>query len=143
MPTTAPRRSEYWPSETLNPANSIVASRRDRDARALEHHEHEEPARPEVADDVVGEADERVRDGARAGPGNASAGRPRVATTLPANATAPRPVRVWVDLTNSPHVLVLRPVVEALRARGAEVEVTARDFAQTVGLPSASASTAR
>jgi uncharacterized protein len=43
-------------------------------------------------------------------------------------------MRVWVDLTNSPHVLVLRPVIEILRARGAEVEVTARDFAQTVGL---------
>jgi uncharacterized protein len=43
-------------------------------------------------------------------------------------------VRVWVDLTNSPHVLVLRPVIAALRARGADVEVTARDFAQTVGL---------
>jgi uncharacterized protein len=43
-------------------------------------------------------------------------------------------MRVWVDLTNSPHVLVLRPVIAALRARGAEVEVTARDFAQTVGL---------
>jgi predicted glycosyltransferase len=43
-------------------------------------------------------------------------------------------MRVWVDLTNSPHVLVLRPVVALLRARGAEVCVTARDFAQTVGL---------
>jgi predicted glycosyltransferase len=43
-------------------------------------------------------------------------------------------MRVWVDLTNSPHVLVLRPVVEVLRAQGHEVEVTARDFAQTVGL---------
>jgi uncharacterized protein len=43
-------------------------------------------------------------------------------------------VRVWVDLTNSPHVLVLRPVIAALRARGADVEVTAREFAQTVGL---------
>jgi len=43
-------------------------------------------------------------------------------------------MRVWIDLTNSPHVLVLRPVIDALRARGAEVEVTARDFAQTVGL---------
>jgi predicted glycosyltransferase len=43
-------------------------------------------------------------------------------------------VRVWVDLTNSPHVLVMRPVIEALRRRGAEVEVTARDFAQTLGL---------
>jgi uncharacterized protein len=43
-------------------------------------------------------------------------------------------MRVWVDLTNSPHVLVLRPVIETLRARGADVRVTARDFAQTVGL---------
>jgi predicted glycosyltransferase len=43
-------------------------------------------------------------------------------------------MRVWVDLTNSPHVLVLRPIIDALRARGAEVEVTARDFAQTLGL---------
>lgn len=43
-------------------------------------------------------------------------------------------MRVWVDLTNSPHVLVLEPVIRALEARGATVEVTARDFAQTIGL---------
>jgi uncharacterized protein len=43
-------------------------------------------------------------------------------------------VRVWIDLTNSPHVLVLRPVVAVLRERGADVRITARDFAQTVGL---------
>ncbi|HEU4978186.1 MAG TPA: DUF354 domain-containing protein [Solirubrobacteraceae bacterium] len=43
-------------------------------------------------------------------------------------------MRVWADLTNSPHVLVLRPVLAALRAQGHEVEVTVRDFAQTVGL---------
>jgi uncharacterized protein len=43
-------------------------------------------------------------------------------------------MRVWVDLTNSPHVLVLRPVIERLRQAGAEVLVTARDFAQTVAL---------
>jgi predicted glycosyltransferase len=43
-------------------------------------------------------------------------------------------VRVWIDLTNSPHVLVLRPVIAELRARGHEVQVTARDFAQTLGL---------
>jgi predicted glycosyltransferase len=43
-------------------------------------------------------------------------------------------VRIWIDLTNSPHVLVLRPVVAELRARGHEVQVTARDFAQTVEL---------
>ncbi len=43
-------------------------------------------------------------------------------------------MRVWVDLTNSPHVLVLRPIVAALRAQGHDVEITARDFAQTLGL---------
>jgi uncharacterized protein len=43
-------------------------------------------------------------------------------------------MRVWIDLTNSPHVLVLRPVIRVLEERGAEVRVTARDFAQTFGL---------
>jgi len=43
-------------------------------------------------------------------------------------------LKVWFDLTNSPHVLVLRPLIEALQADGAEVAVTARDFAQTVAL---------
>ena len=43
-------------------------------------------------------------------------------------------MRVWVDLTNSPHVLVLRPLIAAMRADGHEVEVTARDFAQTLEL---------
>jgi uncharacterized protein len=43
-------------------------------------------------------------------------------------------VRVWVDLTNSPHVLVMRPLIAAMRADGHEVEVTAREFAQTLEL---------
>jgi hypothetical protein len=43
-------------------------------------------------------------------------------------------VKVWVDFTNSPHVLVLAPVIATLRERGHEVQVTARDFAQTLGL---------
>jgi predicted glycosyltransferase len=43
-------------------------------------------------------------------------------------------MRVWIDLTNSPHVLVMRPIIEAMRADGHEVEVTARDFAQTLEL---------
>jgi predicted glycosyltransferase len=43
-------------------------------------------------------------------------------------------MRVWIDLTNSPHVLVMRPVFERLRAAGHDVRVTARDFAQTVEL---------
>ena len=32
-------------------------------------------------------------------------------------------MRVWVDLTNSPHVLVMRPVIDELRRRGHTVEV--------------------
>jgi uncharacterized protein len=43
-------------------------------------------------------------------------------------------VRIWIDLTNSPHVLVMRPIVRALEADGHQVEVTARDFAQTLEL---------
>jgi predicted glycosyltransferase len=43
-------------------------------------------------------------------------------------------MRVWVDLTNSPHVLVFRPLIRLLRERGAEVEVTAREYAQTLQL---------
>jgi predicted glycosyltransferase len=43
-------------------------------------------------------------------------------------------VRIWVDLTNSPHVVIFRPLIARLRARGHEVTVTARDFAQTLGL---------
>jgi predicted glycosyltransferase len=43
-------------------------------------------------------------------------------------------MRVWVDLTNSPHVLVMRPVIRALERRGVDVLVTARDFAQTLQL---------
>jgi uncharacterized protein len=43
-------------------------------------------------------------------------------------------MRVWIDLTNSPHVLVMRPVIERLRGEGHEVRVTARDFAQTLEL---------
>ena len=43
-------------------------------------------------------------------------------------------MRAWFDLTNSPHVLVLRPLIRALQEDGHDVSVTARDFAQTVAL---------
>ena len=43
-------------------------------------------------------------------------------------------MRIWIDLTNSPHVLVMRPLIEIMRADGHDVEVTARDFAQTLEL---------
>jgi predicted glycosyltransferase len=43
-------------------------------------------------------------------------------------------MRVWIDVTNSPHVPFFRPLVELLVARGNEVTITARDFAQTLEL---------
>ncbi len=43
-------------------------------------------------------------------------------------------MKVWVDLTNSPHVLVLAPIIRRLEQQGHEVQVTARDFAQTLEL---------
>jgi uncharacterized protein len=43
-------------------------------------------------------------------------------------------VRVWIDLSNSPHVFVMQPVIELLEAKGHIVVITARDHAQTVDL---------
>lgn len=43
-------------------------------------------------------------------------------------------MRVWVDLANSPHVLFFAPILAEMRRRGVDSVVTARDFAQTVGL---------
>ena len=42
--------------------------------------------------------------------------------------------RVWVDLTNTAHVVVLRPLVELLEAAGHEVVLTARPLSHTVEL---------
>ncbi|HEY5659972.1 MAG TPA: DUF354 domain-containing protein [Gaiellaceae bacterium] len=43
-------------------------------------------------------------------------------------------MKVWVDMTASAHVLVFRPLIALLRERGDEVEITARDYAQTLQL---------
>ncbi|HZB45057.1 MAG TPA: DUF354 domain-containing protein [Pyrinomonadaceae bacterium] len=43
-------------------------------------------------------------------------------------------MRIWIDLANSPHVPFFGALVPELRARGHEVSLTARDFAQTVEL---------
>jgi hypothetical protein len=43
-------------------------------------------------------------------------------------------VRVWVDLTNSPHAVIFAPLVRRLQARGDDVAVTARAYAQTLEL---------
>jgi uncharacterized protein len=43
-------------------------------------------------------------------------------------------VRVWIDVSNSPQVPFFRPLITLLEGRGHEVEVTTRDYAQTLEL---------
>ena len=43
-------------------------------------------------------------------------------------------MRVWADLTNTAHVVVLRPLIELLEREGHEVEITARPLSHTVEL---------
>jgi predicted glycosyltransferase/peptidoglycan/xylan/chitin deacetylase (PgdA/CDA1 family) len=45
-----------------------------------------------------------------------------------------RPIRVWIDMANSPHVQFFGPIIKEIEARGHSVLVTARDYAQTVEL---------
>lgn len=41
-------------------------------------------------------------------------------------------MRIWIDLANSPHVPFFHALIPEFNARGHQVEITARDFAQTV-----------
>ncbi len=41
---------------------------------------------------------------------------------------------IWIDITNSPHVLFFKPLIKALDEREIPVIVTAREYAQTVPL---------
>jgi len=43
-------------------------------------------------------------------------------------------MKVWIDMTASAHVLVFRPLIQILRERGDEVEISAREYAQTLQL---------
>ncbi|MGZ8782619.1 MAG: DUF354 domain-containing protein [Gaiellaceae bacterium] len=43
-------------------------------------------------------------------------------------------MRVWIDITNSPHVPFFRPLLRLLEADGHDVVVTAREYAQTLEL---------
>jgi predicted glycosyltransferase len=43
-------------------------------------------------------------------------------------------VRIWIDMTAPAHPVVFRPIIPRLRAAGHEVLVTARDYADTLGL---------
>src|SRR5206468_1587787 len=61
----------------------------------------------------------------------------RRAGTAPARVGADgsaRRVKVWIDVTAPAHVLVFRPLIAILRGRGDEVEITAREYAQTLEL---------
>jgi predicted glycosyltransferase len=39
--------------------------------------------------------------------------------------------KIWIDLDNSPHVPLFRPIIRELHARNIETVITARDYAQT------------
>src|SRR5438552_6584392 len=43
-------------------------------------------------------------------------------------------MNVWIDMTASAHVLVFRPLIKLMRERGDDVQITARDYAQTLQL---------
>ncbi|MEK6250323.1 MAG: DUF354 domain-containing protein [Actinomycetota bacterium] len=43
-------------------------------------------------------------------------------------------MKVWVDCTAAAHPLVLRPIIERLEALGHSVDVTAREYGQTLGI---------
>jgi predicted glycosyltransferase len=53
----------------------------------------------------------------------------------PRTSTQPKkPIRVWIDMANSPHVQFFGPVIREIEARGHSVMITARDYAQTLEL---------
>ncbi len=43
-------------------------------------------------------------------------------------------MRVWIDVSNSPQVPFFRPLIATLESRGHDVDVTTRDYAQTIEL---------
>src|ERR1700744_6628195 len=45
-----------------------------------------------------------------------------------------RPMRIWIDLSNSPHPLLFKPISRRLEQAGHSVHITARDKAQTLEL---------
>ena len=55
---------------------------------------------------------------------------PRAATALPPRKRA----KIWIDLDNSPHVPLFKPIIDELGQRGYDCMVTARDCFQVAGL---------
>jgi predicted glycosyltransferase len=43
-------------------------------------------------------------------------------------------MRIWFDMTASAHPVVFRPIISRLHDAGHEVQITARDYAQTLGI---------
>ena len=43
-------------------------------------------------------------------------------------------MRIWIDITNTPHVNVLMPLIKHLEAKEHELIITARDFSETIPL---------
>ncbi len=43
-------------------------------------------------------------------------------------------MKIWIDMTAPAHPVVFKPIIRRLREAGHEVEVTARDYAQTLAL---------
>jgi predicted glycosyltransferase len=43
-------------------------------------------------------------------------------------------MRIWFDMTASAHPVVFRPIISRLRDAGHEIEITARDYSQTLGI---------
>src|SRR3954466_6871006 len=43
-------------------------------------------------------------------------------------------VRIWIDMTAPAHPVVFRPLIPWFQGQGHEVHVTARDYAETLGL---------
>src|SRR5579875_486098 len=43
-------------------------------------------------------------------------------------------MRIWFDMTASAHPVVFRPIITRLRDQGHEEQITARDYAQTLGI---------
>ena len=43
-------------------------------------------------------------------------------------------MKIWIDVTNTPHVNVLMPIYRHLKAAGHELIITARDFSETIPL---------
>ncbi|MBW2742662.1 MAG: DUF354 domain-containing protein [Deltaproteobacteria bacterium] len=50
------------------------------------------------------------------------------------NSSASFPKKIWIDLDNSPHVPLFKPIIDELNRRGYQVVLTARDCFQVCGL---------